>query len=177
MKKLHYALAGLLILGALVSGAPSANAAEKRPIGYVDLQRAIREVEDGKRAEQKLKAIFEKKQAALREKEKELEAMKNRIEAKGSEQRDPSEVREFQKKFLALQEILVKERNALKKLEGKELSKITKKLRRIIRQIGKKGNYLLIMEAQESSLLFAQAHLDLTNEVIRKYNAGNRRKK
>ena len=29
----------------------------------------------------------------------------------------------------------------------------------------------MIMEAQESSLLFAKAHLDLTNEVIRKYNA------
>lgn len=170
MKHFPLALLGLLFSFNLLL-APSARASEN--IGYVNLQRAIVEVEEGKRAKARLEATFKKKQAALRQKESELEAMKKRIDASGKNQDDPAarqQVVAFQKKFLALRETLLKEQNELKKLEVQALSKITNKLRKVIQEIGRKGGYTMILETQEASLLYAKPHLDLTNEVIRKYN-------
>jgi len=78
---------------------------------------------------------------------------------------------EFEKKRYALQEQLMKEQKALQQLEQQELEKITAKMRKVIDQIGKAGGYTLILELQDARLLFAKPHLDLTNEVIRKYNS------
>ena len=162
-----------LLLAAGIGVRPAVARAANEVIGYVNLQRAIIETEDGKRAKKKLEATFKKKQKALRAKEEELDTMKKRLEGSAMKKDDPeakAQVMEFQRKFVALRETLVKEQQELKKLEGDALSKITTKLRGIIKQIGKSGGYTLIIEAQESSLLFAKPHLDLTNEVIRKYN-------
>lgn len=176
----HHHLALLGIVLALGLSRPAPGLAAEDTIGYVNLQRAIVEVEDGKRAKAKLEAAFKEKQSALREKEEELESMKKRLEAANIDRDDPkarAQLLEFQKKFLSLRERLLKEQQELKQLEGEALSAITKKLRKIIEEVGKKGGYTLIMEMSESSLLFAKPHLDLTNEVIRKYNARHSRSK
>jgi outer membrane protein len=142
-------------------------------MGYVNLQRAILEVDEGKRAKEGLKKTFEKKQADLQKREGELKALKDAIEA-AAQKDDPATRQkriEFQNKLLELQQIFVKEQGELQQLEQKELSAITDKMRKIIGEIGKEGGYTLILEIQDSRLLYAKAHLDLTNEVIRKYNA------
>jgi Skp family chaperone for outer membrane proteins len=43
-------------------------------------------------------------------------------------------------------------------------------MRGVIKEIGEQGGYTLILEVQDARLLYAKPHLDLTNEVIRKYN-------
>lgn len=180
MNYVQAALIGLFFAAAGLLGAPSSAQAAEEIIGYVNLQRAIRETEDGKQAQAKLKKTFEVKQSALRKKEEDLEAMKNRLQNAGLKQDDPearAQVLSFQKKFLALRETLIKEQKELKALEDKELSRITKQLRKIIKAMGKEGGYTLIIEAQETGVLFAKPHLDLTNELIRKYNLSARKKK
>ena len=44
-------------------------------------------------------------------------------------------------------------------------------MRKVIQKIGKSGRYSLILELQDARMLYAKPHLDLTNEVIRKYNS------
>lgn len=147
--------------------------AEKPLIGYVNLQRAILEVEEGKRAKSSLKKAFEKKQAELSKKETELKNLKDAIERE-SVVKDDSATRarklDFQNKLMELQQTFVKEQQELQALEAKELSAITDKMRAVIQDIGKAGAYTIILEIQDARLLFAKPHLDLTNEVIRKYN-------
>jgi outer membrane protein len=145
----------------------------KEVLGYVNLQRAILEVDEGKRAKEALKKTFEKKQADLQKKEQELKSLKDALERDAT--KDDPQTRqkriEFQNKLLDLQQVFVKEQQELQQLEQKELSAITAKMRKIIEDIGKTGGYTLILEIQDSRLLYAKAHLDLTNEVIRKYNS------
>ncbi len=147
--------------------------AKSLKIGYVNLQRAIREVAEGKRATERLRKTFEKKQKTLRAKEKELEGLKKQLE-QASVVKDQSATRaqklEFQKKYMELREVFMKEQQQLMKLEQDELSKITVKMRKIIKKVGKKGGYTIILEGQKARLLFAEPHLDLTNEIIRTYN-------
>ncbi|NJK88591.1 MAG: OmpH family outer membrane protein [Myxococcales bacterium] len=40
----------------------------------------------------------------------------------------------------------------------------------VIAEVGAAGGYDLVLEIQANRLLFAKDHLDITNEVIRKYN-------
>lgn len=171
----------LLTLAATVAATPAVTTpraahAEKQEIvlGYVNLQRAILEVDEGKRAKAALKTEFEKKQKLLNQKEEELMRLKGQIEAKASVSNDDAtrtQVLEFQNKLMELKQVYVKEQQALQEKEQEALSGITEKMRKIVQEIGTEGKYTLILEVQDSRLLYAKPHLDLTNEVIRKYNA------
>ena len=42
----------------------------------------------------------------------------------------------------------------------------------IIQQIAKEKKYDLVLERTESAILYARDDMDLTNELIKRYNAG-----
>jgi outer membrane protein len=144
-------------------------------IGYVSIQRAILETDEGKRAKAKLKGTFDEKQKKLSDKENELVRMKDTLEKEAKAKPDDPEIRkkvmEFQNKLLELKQVFLKEQQELQEAEQKELSGITDKMRKVIQEIGKDGGYTMILEVAENRLLYAKPHLDLTNEVIRKYNS------
>ncbi len=172
----HKMIPALVFFLTATSALP-ALAAKDDLIGYVDIRRAMAEVEDGKRAKKELETTFNSKQTALRKQEAELEAMKKRLEGPSVDQDDPAvreQILEFQRKFNALRQRLVKEQQEFETLQSKAFSEITTKLQAIIKTIGKSQGYTMIMEVQGSSLLFAKPHLDLTNEVIRRYNQGEK---
>src|SRR5207237_568677 len=125
----------------------------------------------GKRAKESLRKTFDEKQKKLSLQEAELKKMKEAIE-KESVVKDDAATRqkkqEFQEKLMALQQVFMKEQQELQAEEGKQLSEITDKMKKVIAEIGEQGGYTLILEIQDSRLLYAKAHLDLTNEVIRK---------
>jgi outer membrane protein len=47
---------------------------------------------------------------------------------------------------------------------------------RILQTMGRDQKWTLILEKNESSVLYSEASLDLTNELIRRYNAGEGKK-
>lgn len=162
-----------MIIAAVLLHAPAAFAAEPL-IGYVDLNRAIEAVEDGRRAKAELQETFKKKQAELSKREEELNELKKAIEAQMSVAAETPETRakmvEFETKRRELGQIFMKEQQELAQLEQKALAAIAAKMRAIVETVGKEGGYALILEISGNRLLYAKDHLDLTNEVIRKYN-------
>jgi outer membrane protein len=174
-------VSALTIAFMLSFGCADAYAASSQ-IGYVDLQRAILAVNEGKRAKAKLQKTFEKKSKKLRQDEEKLLKLRDELKAQLAGQspealRDPkmrARAMEFEKKKAQVQQALMKERQELQALEQKALLKITEKMRKIIRKIGKAGKYSLILESQDARMLYAKPHLDLTNEVIRKYNISHK---
>lgn len=171
MSMIRIALVPALVAGALTFETSEARA-EDPLIGYVNLQRAILEVEEGKRAKAQLKKTFDKKQKALSKQEAELKALQDKLEKSAGKNDDATRKQrvDFQQKLMELQQVFMTEQQELAKLEQKTLAGITKKMRGVISDIGRKGKYTLILEVQENRLLFGKPHLDLTNEVIRKYN-------
>jgi len=165
--------AGLIALALSFFAASTARAQSEPLIGYVDLQKAIVTVEEGKRAKESLRKTYQAKQQALSEKEEELKRLKDRIDSEMQAQTPEAQSRraQFQSKLMALQQEFMKEQQELQQLEAQQLQSITEKMRKIIASIGKAGGYSMILEIQGNRLLYAKDHLDLTNEVIRKYNA------
>src|SRR6476659_6102291 len=96
-------LAVALAFGTL---APSLALAEK--IAIVDLQRALEETEDGKKAKGKLKADFDRKQKELDDTQEELKKMKDALDKKAALMKPEAlakEQKDFQDRFVELQQI------------------------------------------------------------------------
>ncbi|MET0340037.1 MAG: OmpH family outer membrane protein [Polyangiales bacterium] len=167
----------LPLLAALVGAAilPHAASAQAAKIGVVDLQRAINETEDGRKAKDKLKKLFESRQQGLDKKQTELKKLKDELEQqKNVLARDVLEtkVEAYQKQLVELQQVYVENQKELAEKEGELTKDIVARMERILRRIGQAEGYSLIMERGEGGVIFVPTHLDLTDVVIQRYNSG-----
>ena len=143
-------------------------------IAYVDLQRALLEVEDGKKAKAKLKKDFDKKQAELDRKQANVKKMKDDLEAGAmmmTEEAKRAKAMELQKQMYELQQLYLQLQGDLSQKEAEATRKIFDRMGAIIEKIGKEKGYDLILEKTESSVLYAKSGMDITSELIKRYNA------
>lgn len=162
-------LAGLFF--ASVSGPIYAQAR----FAVVDLQRALNETEDGRQAKARLKKIFQSRQQVLDKKQEELKKMKDDIE----KQKDvlsraalQERLEAYQKAFVELQTTYVEYQRELAQKEAQLTKSILDRMQAILRRIGQTENYSLIVERNEGGVMWVPGHLDLTDQVIQRYNAG-----
>jgi outer membrane protein len=167
-------LAVALLLGAI---APKLYAQTTR-IAVVDLQRALNETEDGRRAKAKLKKLFKRRQQTLDKRQNELKALKEEIEAQQkvlSREALQKRVEEYQKQFIELQSTYVEYQRELAAQEAELTREIIGRMERILRRIGQAEGYTLILERNEGGVVWVPTNLDLTDQVIQRYNAGEGR--
>jgi outer membrane protein len=140
---------------------------------YVDIQRAVQEVEEGKVAKARLQSMADAKQKAF---EKEQNAIKAELEAyqKQKAMMDDklaaAKEGELQKKMFEFQQKAEKLRLELADSERKELGTIFPKLEELLGQIAQREGLTMVFDRSSSGLAWAPASLDLTNELIRMYN-------
>ena len=147
------------------------HAADEVKIGFVDLQRALNEVEEGATAKAKLKAEFDMKQRALDEKQNKLKAMKEELDQKGMMMNADKKAEmqaTMQRDLMEVQQLYFQMQQELTKRESEATGTIFQKMGVILQSMGREESYTMIVE--KSSVLYAKNHLDLTNELIRRYN-------
>ena len=142
-------------------------------VAYVDLQRALEETEDGKKAKAKLKSDFDRKQKELDDKQEELKRLKEAFDKKAQLMKPEAlqkEQKDLQDRFVELQSIY----NRLQKdLAGKEQEAtrgIFGKLQVVVGKIAERDHFSVVLE-KNASVVYGQPSLEITNEVIRMYNA------
>ena len=148
-------------------------------IAVVDLQRAINETEEGRAAKNKLKKLFKRRQKDLDAKQTAIKQMKESIETQRNVlSRDAlqKKLEEYQKAFVDLQTVYVDYQRELSIKEAELTKDIIASMQRILRRIGQKNGYQLILERNEAGVIFVPTNLDLTDLLIQKYNAGEGRK-
>lgn len=173
----NLAVAAMAAFALFFMVAPSVAAAQDVKIAYVDLQRALNEVEDGKAAKGKLKKMFEDRQKQLDAEQEELRKYKEKLEGeiKGnllSDEAKREKAMEYQRKFYELQMTFTKLQKELTEAEAKETRKIFERFQKILKDVGLEKGYTIILEKTESSILWAPASLDITDLLIQRYNAG-----
>jgi len=169
------ALAALLVSG-LAAGllAPRAARAAELKIGYVDLQRAVSEVEEGKAARAQLKREFDEKQKKLDEKEAELKQLQADLEKQAlvlSEQAKREKAELMERKFGEAQALLGQLRQELGNRERELMSALFDKMGQIVKEIAEAEGFTYVLEKNQAGIMFAPSSLDVTNELVRKYNA------
>ncbi len=165
----RFALVFLTALLALGLAAP-AGAAEMK-MAYVDLQRALNEVDEGAKAKAALKKEFDAKQAELDKRQNELKAMKEELDARGmmmTPEAKQEKMGELQKKLMEVQQLYYGLQQELSQKEAQATSGIFAKMGTLLEAMGKEAGYSMIVE--KSAVLYAKPSLDLTNELIRRYN-------
>src|SRR5262245_33659601 len=172
LARTSFFLAALL----LAAGHPRLAAAQK--IGVVDMQRALTETEDGRKAKDTLKKLFDQRQKTLDKQQNDIKSMKEGLE----KQRDvlsrdvlAKKLEDYQKAFAELQTTYMEFQRELASKEGELTKPILERMQRIMRRIGQAEGYALILERGEAGVVYVPSTYDLTDVLIQRYNGGEGR--
>jgi outer membrane protein len=166
----HAFLPSLLLALAAV---PAAGRAADQKIGYVDLQRALNEVDEGKTAKALLQKDFAEKQRQLDVKKGEFEKLQADFEKQAvvmSEQARKDKAQDLDRRARELQALFVNLQKDLSDREREATRGIFDRMAAISREIAEADGFTYVLE-KGAGIVYAPASLDLTNELIRKYNA------
>ena len=168
----------ITLVAALLLAAIAPTAQSQVRVAVVDLQRALNETEDGRRAKARLKRLFKRRQQALDKQQQELKQLKEEIEQKRTiwnQKKLAGEVERYQKMFVDLQSNYVEFQRELAQQEGRLTQEIVARMQRILRRLGQTEGYTMIVERSEGGVIWVPSNLDLTDIVIQRYNAGEGR--
>ena len=144
---------------------------QKVKIGFVDLQKAIRDSQAGKRAKEQFQAEIKKIESGLLKEKQDLERLRSDIEKKGlllkAEERRNME-KEFQKRARDYQREMNDIREELRQKEAEMTTSILKDLEKVVTTIGKQDKFTLILE--RSQVLYTDQGVDITAKVIEIYD-------
>ncbi len=158
----------VLLLGGI------ARAAEPVKIGVVDLQRCLNESRMGRKYKAEFTAEADRRKAELEKEEATLKTLREEIEKQGlvlSETARAEKEREYKERLAAFKKRFQESQQALQRKDQELTRRILKDLQGVIRKLGATEGYTLILERQEGGVLFAPETVDITDEVIRRYDA------
>jgi outer membrane protein len=142
-------------------------------LGYVDLQRALTEVEEGRAAKTRLQSMIDAKEKEINKEQEGLRKEKETLDKQASAMSEAVRIEknnDLQKKVMELAQKWEKARQDMSVKERSELQAIFSKMDPIIATIAQREGMTMVCEKTDSGLVFAPPHLDMTNELVRMYN-------
>lgn len=183
MKRFFAAALALLIL------APSCLWAAEVKIGYVDLQKALNLSETGKKAKEQIAAQFKTYEGELRQRQEELKKLKDELERQAvllSEEARADKEREYQKKLKDYERFGKDMQDELRQKDAGLTKQILEEIFAVINEIGEKEGFALILEygkdrgileRTDTPILYAPDRIDLTDQVIKAYDAKTKKRR
>jgi outer membrane protein len=165
-------LIGLTLI-MLLTSAGAALAAEAK-IGYVDLQKALNLSVAGKAAKEKISGKVKEYETIVESRQEELRKLKEELEKKAlllSETARADKERDYQQKLKEFQRFTKDIQEELQQQDADHTRRILEELFQVIKEVGVKEKYTLVLEKTESSILFADDQIDLTAKIIKAYDA------
>ncbi len=160
--------------------APWVEAAGNGGIAVIDLQKVVRQSAAGRAAMQKLNKKLEKLQQELKKRQEEIKAFKEDLEKKGplmnAEARAEKE-RQLQKMIRDYKEQSDDAQFEMKQAESKVMEPIFKMIENLVNKIGKERGYAVILEKNMPGVYFNSPSVDITEDVIKAYDAQGQAKK
>jgi outer membrane protein len=166
----------MVVMAAVVSG--SAWAADGK-IGYIDMQRALNSSEAGKEAKDQLQVKLKKYQEQINAKQEELQKLKTDLEKQGvdlSETARAAKEKDYQQKLKDFQRFAKDAEEDLQARDGEFTKKLVEAMSKVVNEYGRKNSYTMIFDARGAGMLYADQKADLTDEVIKSFNASNPKK-
>ena len=155
---------------AVMSAAVPAHADLK--FAYVDVQRALNECDAGKRAKADFQGRVTSVEAKLQRQQNEVQSLKDEIEKKGMLM-NPDQRQGLQDQYMEKLKNFERDyKDSKDELQAKDqevTAKIVHDLAQVIRTLGERDGYTMVME--KGSILWGAPGIDITDQVIRSYNA------
>src|SRR5437764_7408990 len=144
--------------------------AQGMKIGYVDVQRAVQEVEEGKAARNRLQSELQQKRADLEKKRADLEKMRADYDKQApvlSDDAKRQRQEQLQKAFVDAQTSASQMQEELSGKEAEAMQSISKRLLQVVAEVSDRESFTFVLD--KAALLYAPAASDVTNEVVRRY--------
>lgn len=148
--------------------------ADVAKIGVINFEKIMQESSAGKMNQNTLTKKGQQLKEKLKKEKDTLDGINKTLERESlvlSADKKREREREFRIRvndFKKMQEDFAKE---MKTLEIKLVNEMQKSVFEIANDIGKKEGFLLIIEKKNAGVIYAPAHVDITDKVIKKYNA------
>jgi outer membrane protein len=143
-------------------------------VAYVDIQRAINESNAGKDAKKAITKDVERIQRLAAEKQNELQTLKESFEKQTlmlTPEARLSKEKEYQNKARDFQRWMDDTQNEMNQKRMEMERNISTGLVKVIQKLGADEGYTIILEKNETIVLYASKTLDITDRVIKAYDA------
>lgn len=171
MKKIVFTLS---VLYFFLAFAPAVFSADAAKIGIFDFQKVLSESSAGKLTQKQLTDKGNEFQGKLKTEKDKLDEMNKAYEREKlvlSPEKQGEKEKDFRNRvndFKKMQDDFSRE---FKQLEVQSLNKIQDDVVQIINEIGKEEGYIIIIEKKAGGVLYSLEKLDVTDQVIKKYNS------
>jgi len=166
-----------VVIGMILMGWFGSVLAADLKIAYVDIQRAVNESNAGKDAKKLITKDVEKFQGQIADKQKVLQNMKESLE-KQAPMLNPdartTREKEYQNKLREFQRWGEDTQNEINQKRMEMERNISLGLQKVIQKVGADEGYTLILEKNESIVLYVTKALDITDRVLKAYDAQKR---
>lgn len=163
-------IAGFVVM--LVFLTSAAYGVEK--FGVVDLQKALNLSKAGKDTKEMFGKKVESAQKMLEAREQELKKLQTDFEKQSlllSADARIEKTKEFEAKRRDLERYVKDSRDELTMEERRLTNKILEEIEKVVQRVGKEEGYTFIFERNQSGILYLRDVLDLTDRVIKAYDA------
>jgi outer membrane protein len=150
-----------------------AQEAPKLAVAVIDVNQLVQDSAAGKEAMLRLKKAQDAKVAERKKLTDDMDALQKQLDAQRSTLTD-SKIADLQKqiedKQIALRRFDDDTQQQLEELKQKELSGLEKQIMPIIQELGKERKLQLIFNKYQSGLVYADDSIDITDEVLKRFN-------
>jgi len=152
---------------------PKGFCADVAKIGVIDFQKILQTSSAGKMTQKQMREKGNKFQKKIKAEKAQLDEIKKSFEREAlvlSPEKQQEKQRDFRIRvndFKKMQEDFSRE---FKRLETRLLTKIQKEVIQIANEIGKEEGYSLILEKKTAGIIYHTDQLDITDQIIKKYN-------
>ncbi|MCY0990180.1 OmpH family outer membrane protein [Nannocystis sp. ILAH1] len=141
-----------------------------RGVAVVDMQKVLGDTKQGQAARKKLEDSSKAKQEKLEQKRKKLEADTGKLKSLQGDKLAAAE-EALQKEYMEMQQIYMTMQQELTQQESRVLEDIYKNCQTIIDKLAAEKNVDLVLIRDDSTVLFVEPGLDITAELVKRYNA------
>ena len=145
-------------------------------VAIIDLNRAVVENVEGKKAAEKFMARMNEKQAELEKKQKAIQEMQNRLQTQDKALSDPAKAdlaRTIEKQTTELNRANEDAQKDLDEVRNVSLRPIAEKVNKILSAYAAENGFTVVFDVSnpQSGVIYANDVADITTEIIRRFDA------
>ncbi len=163
----------LVVIALAFCNAGLSFAAEGNKIGIVDFQKVVTTSSPGKIARQAVDKKGKELENIIKKKGNEIETLKKNLDRESlvmTKEKFMAKQRDIRIKINDFKTLKAMYAQQFKQLETRSITKIKKDVLDIVRKIGKKEGFKLILERNEAGAMYYPDSMDITDRVIEEYN-------
>jgi outer membrane protein len=146
---------------------------EGAKIAFVVLQRVVAESAEGKQASARVQALQQKKVAELNERQKAAQGLQEKLDKSGavmSEAARADLTKQVERANVDMQRATQDAQAEVQELQQQLQEEFQRRIAPIIEAVGKERGLYYIFNGPDSGLVWADASLDITNDVVKKFD-------